>query len=1040
MRKTKLKRLFTARGMLAIIFTLVSTLVLAQTKNVTGTVVDENGEGVIGASVSVRGTTTGTVTDIDGRFSINAGAQDVLVVKFIGYIEQTITVGNQSNFAIVLKDDTQLLDEVVVVGYGTQRKSDVTGAMARVGEKELKAMPVANAIQAMQGKAAGVDITTNQRPGQVGTIRIRGERSLTASNDPLYVVDGMLLNISGIDNINPSDIESIDILKDASATAVYGSRGANGVVLVTTKKGKAGALSVNYSGTVTFEKLYNVSDNMSAGEWIDYARLARINSNDYGSDTPSYAADYAKWGSVSASWANIAAGWTNNNTVWDPDKAISYDWEKHGKQTGVSTEHTISVSGGSEKSQGYGSFGYLKQEGTQPGQKYERFTGKVSFDASPTKWFKMGTSINGSWGDQDYGYSFTKSVTGAGDYYGALRGMLAWSVPYDENGELIRNPAAGHVNIINPIEEINYTQNNRQTFLVNASFYGQLDLGEIFKPLQGLKYRIQFGPEFRYYRLGVANDADGINGDGNNIAQYQTNQRRSWTLDNLIYYDRNFGADHKMGLTLLQSAWASHEESGDMRSNTLASADELWYNISSGGSLNAFGTGLTEKQMASYMIRANYSFRDKYLLTASIRWDGASQLADGNKWASFPSLAVGWRLDQEKFMQDQSFINAFKLRFGVGTSGNDAVRAYQTKGGITQLYYNWSTTASSPGYVASDLSAKTPVGMANPNMTWEKTTQYNVGLDYGFLNSRINGSIDVYKSKTKDLLLEMSIPSLTGYLTTIANVGKTEGWGIDLQVNSVNVQTKDFSWLTNLTWSLNRNKIVELANGSDRVGTKWWVGEEMSIYYDYVYDGVWKTSEAEEAAKYGRKPGQIRVKDLNDDGKIDDNNDKTIITPQSPRWTGGMTNTFNYKNLELSFFIYSRWGHHISTGGLNLGGEFQMRSGIDYWVAGVNEDAKYYSPGSNGVNADTYASSQGYEDASFIKMRNINLGYNFNQKQIRRLGINNLKVYAQLLNPFTIYSKCDYLDTDLSDYSNNATSTGASVTTKALVFGLNISF
>jgi len=1026
--------------MLAIAFLLMSTLVLAQTKTVTGTVVDAKGESIIGASVSVSGTTTGTVTDIDGNFSLNVSSDDILSVKYLGYEDQSVRVGNQTNLRIVLQEDNQLLDEVVVVGYGTQRKSDVTGAMARIGEKEMKAMPVANAIQAMQGKAAGVDITTNQRPGQVGTIRIRGERSLTASNDPLYVVDGMVLQVSGIENINPSDIESIDILKDASATAIYGSRGANGVVLVTTKRGKAGALTVNYSGTVSFEKLYNVSDNMSAGEWIDYARLARMNSGDYGADEISYAADFNKWGSVSASWANIAKGWTNNNTVWDSSLVEGYDWESHGKQTGVSTEHTISISGGSEKSQGYGSFGYLKQEGTQPGQMYERFTAKVSFDASPTKWFKMGTSINGSWGDQDYGYSFTKSVTGAGDYYGALRGMLAWTVPYDEDGNFIRNPAAGHVNIINPIDELNYTKNNRQALVVNASFYGQLDLGEIYKPLQGLKYRIQFGPEFRYYRLGTANAAEGINGDGNNLGQYQTNQRRAWTLDNLLYYDRNFGMDHKIGLTLMQSAWASHEESSDMRANKLASSKELWYNMSSGGALNAFGTGLTERQMASYMIRANYGFRDKYLLTASIRWDGASQLAEGNKWASFPSMAVGWRLDQENFMQNVSFINALKLRLGVGTSGNSSVDPYATKGSITQLHYNWSASSSSPGYVASDLSAKEPIGMANPNMTWEKTTQYNLGLDYGFFNSRINGSFDIYKAKTNDLLLEMTIPSLTGYLSTVANVGKTEGWGIDLQVNTVNVQTKDFSWQTNLTWSMNRNKIVELANGSDRVGTKWWVGEEMSIYYDYIYDGVWKTSEAEEAAKYGRKPGQIKVKDLNTDDKIDDNNDKVIVANRAPRWTGGLTNTFNYKNLELSFFIYSRWGHHISTGGINLGGEFQMRGGIDYWIAGTNENAKYYSPGSNGVNADTYASSQGYENASFIKMRNISLGYNFNQKEIKKLGINNLKVYTQLMNPFTIYSKCDYLDTDLADYSNNATSIGSSVTTRALVFGLNVSF
>lgn len=1040
MRNYHGKRLLRARGMLTLILVFMSTLVFAQTKTVTGTVVDDLGDGVIGAVVTVKGSTKGTVTDHDGNFTVVAGAQDVLNIKLIGYIEQNITVGSQTHIKIVLQEDTQMLDEVVVVGYGTMKKSDVTGAMARVGEKEMKAMPVKDALQAMQGKTAGVDITSNQRPGQTGSIRVRGVRSLNADQGPLYVVDGMVIQSGGIDNINPSDIEAIDILKDASATAIYGSRGANGVILVSTKRGKSGSLSVNYSGSVTFEKMYDVTENMSASEWLDYARLAKYNMGTYKSATPSYEADYATWGSVAASWANIAAGWTNNNTVWDGSKVGSYDWASHGKQNAVSTEHTISISGGGEKSQGYGSFGYLSQEGTQPGQKYERFTAKVNFDASPTKWFKMGTSINASWGDQDYGYNFAKSVTGAGDFYSALRGMLAWTTPYDENGSYIRNPAAGDVNIINPINELKYTVNNRQTFIANGSFYGQLDFGEMFDPLKGLKYRVQFGPEFKYYRTGSFYDAEGINGDGNNTASYNNYQTRAWTLDNLVYYDRNIGIDHKLGLTLMQSASAYHYEYGTMKATDVASSSELWYNLYSGGALSSFGTGLTETQMTSYMVRGNYSLKDKYLLTASIRWDGASQLAEGHKWASFPSMALGWRMEQEKFMQNLDFINALKLRFGVGTTGNSAIGAYATKGAINQLYYNWGTTTSSPGYVASDPSLKDPSKMANSELGWERTTQYNWGLDYSFLNSRINGSIDIYSTKTKDLLMAMSIPSLTGYTSTYANVGETEGWGIDLQLNTINVQTKDFTWATNITWSKDKSKIKALANGRIQdLSNAWFVGEEIGVYYDYVYDGIWKTSEAEEAAKYGRKPGQIKVKDLNDDGAIDANNDRQIVGTTRPEWSGGIMNTFNYKNFELSFFIYSRWGFTFRSGAVTLDGRYQMRK-IDYWVKDTNENARYYSPGSNGEAADAYNSSMNYEDGSFIKMRNISFGYNFAPKHLKKLGINNLKVYGQLMNPFTIYSKCDYLDTDLSSYDNNTTSTGSATTIKGLVFGVNIGF
>lgn len=1034
------------RFLFVTLFSVITTLAFAQNKTITGVVVDGNNEPIIGASVVVNGTTNGSITNLDGNFSLsNVPNNGKLKVSYIGYISQEISVSGNTNFRVVLVEDSQTLDEVVVVGYGVQRKVDVTGALTRVGEKELKAMPVKDALQAMQGKAAGVDITTNQRPGQTGSIKIRGVRSISADQDPLYVVDGMVLQASGIDNINPNDIESIDILKDASATAVYGSRGANGVILISTKKGKTGSVSVNYSGSVTIEKLYNVADNMNAAEWLDYARLAKYNMGTYASATPSYDADYATWGSVGASWANIAKGWTNNNTVWDPSQVGSYDWEKEGKQTGVSTEHTLSVSGGGEKLQGYGSFGYLNQEGTQPGQQYKRYTGKVSFDATPRSWVKIGTSMNASWGDQDYGYSFAKSVTGAGDYYSALRGMLAWTTPYDENGDYIRNPAAGDVNIINPINELDYTVNQRQTLVLNGSFYGQLDFGEMLNPLKGLKYRIQFGPEFRYYRTGTFYNENGINGDGNNTASYNTQQTRAWTLDNLIYYDRTFAKDHKVGITLMQSASDYHRENGDMKATDVATTDELWYNLYSGGALSSFGTGLRDKQMVSYMARANYSFRDKYLLTASMRWDGASQLAEGNKWASFPSLALGWRIDQEKFMEKVDFISDLKARFGVGVTGNAAIDPYATKGGIMQLYYNWGSSSSSPGYVSSDPSAKNPVKMANSDLSWEKTTQYNFGLDFGFLNRRINGSFDVYKTKTKDLLLSMSIPSLTGYTSTYANVGETEGWGIDLQINTLNIDTKDFTWTTNLTWSKDKNKIVALANGrSEDINNRWFVGEEIGVYYDYVYDGIWKTSEAAEATKYGRKPGQIKVKDLSGpdgvpDGKIDANDDRQIVGKIRPDWSGGITNTFRYKDLELSFFIYSRWGFTVPNGSLTLDGRYQMRK-IDYWIEGVNENAKYYSPGSNGESADTYSSSMNYQDGSFIKMRNISLGYNVPSRYLKRIGVSNLKVYGQLMNPFTIYSKCDYLDTDLSTYDNNTTNAGSAITTKGLVFGLNVTF
>ena len=1011
-----------------------------QTKTVTGKVSDQTGSSLPGVSVVVKGTTNGTITDMDGKYSLsNIPEKGTIQFSFVGMKMQEIPVERKALINVTLEDETIGIEEVVAVGYGVQKKSDVTGAMVSFNKDELKAMPVKDALQSMQGKTAGVDITTNQRPGETGSIKIRGVRSLNASQDPLYVVDGMVIQSGGIENINTSDIESVDILKDASATAIYGSRGANGVILVTTKHGKEGRLSLSYSGSVTIEKMYDVTKYMDTEEWLDYARLAKHNMGTYASATPSYTADYSTWGSVSASFANIAKGWTNSNTEWNGTQAGNYDWGGNGKQTGITTEHTLSVSGGSERFQGYGSFGYLKQQGTIKDQMYERYTAKTSFEATPVKWFKMGTSANVSYGDQDYGYSFTKSTTGAGDYYSALKAMLPWTVPYDENGDYIENPAAGDTNIINPINETKYNTNERQSLRVAGSIYSQMDIGDLWSPLKGLRYRIQFGPEFNYSRVGVFNDAEGINGDGNNVASYNNYQTRAWTLDNLVFFDRTIADNHKIGVTLLQSASSYHYEYSTIKAN-VATSSELWYNLSSNGDISSYGSGLTEKQMESYMMRGNYSFKDKYLLTGSFRWDGASQLAEGNKWATFPSLALGWRIEQEPFMKNTAWINALKLRLGYGITGNAAIDAYATKGALTSLYYNWGTTSSSLGYVASDPSQKDPELMANEDLGWEKTTQYNLGLDYALCSGRFSGSLDFYKTKTKDLLMEMSIPSLTGYTATYANVGKSKGWGVDFQINTVNIKTSDFIWSTNITWSKDKNEITELANGNtEDVDNLWFVGEGIQIYYDYVYDGIWKTSEADEAASYGRSPGQIKVKDLNNDGSIDANNDRQIVGNQRPDWTGGMTNTFNYKNLELSFFIYSRWGATFKSGALTLDGRYQQRK-IDYWIADTNEDAKYYSPGSNGEAADTYSSSMNYQDGSFIKLRNISLGYNFSKRQLSRLGISSLKVYAQCMNPVMIYSKCDYLDTDLLNYDNNTTTTGSRTTTRSLVLGVNVEF
>ena len=1025
------------RLMFTVLFAVLAIGAYAQNK-VTGTVVDVQGEPIIGASVMIKGTSNGTITDLDGKFTVsNVPAKGSLEVSYVGYKTQVLAIAGKSQFNVTLEEDRQLLDEVVVVGYGVQRKSDVTGALAHMDAKELTNMPVSNALQAMQGKAAGVDITNSQRPGEVGSITVRGQRSIDANNGPLYVVDGMTIQTGGIENINPADIESIEVLKDASSTAIYGSRGANGVVLVTTKKGKQGKVTLNYSGTVTFSTLSNVAEMMNAAEWLKYSRYSYYNQGAYGDGTPNYDLDYKIYGNVPASWANIEKGWSADHTTFDYSKVGSYDWESAGKRTGIAHEHTLSASGGTEKFSGYGSFGYLNEKGVMPGQSYQRFTLNTSFEGKVLPYFTMGMTMNASYGTQEYGYSFTKSTTGAGDYYNALRGMLPWSVPYDADGNFIEYPT-GDVNIQNPIDELNYTKNQRKNFRINGSAYGQINFGQIWNQLDGLSYRIQFGPEMQYYRAGTANDAEGINGAGRNQIVYNPYQRVAWTLDNIVNYNRTFADIHNVGITLLQSASDFHYEGANIRAN-VATAEELWYNAHSNNDPTDYSTGLTETSMTSYMARLNYSLMDRYLLTASMRWDGASLLSKGHKWASFPSISLGWRMEQEKFMRNITWIDQLKLRLGWGISGNAAISAYATKGAIQDLTYTWGKTTE-VGYVPSDPNAKSPNMMANQELGWEKTSQWNYGIDYSFLNGRIGGSLDVYTTYTKDLLMSTTIPSLNGYTTTMANVGETSGWGIDLQINALPIKTKDFEWNTVLSWSLDRNKIEKLNNGvTENINRNWFVGEEIGVYYDYVYDGIWKTSEATEAAKYGCKPGQIRVKDLNDDGKLDDNNDRAIVGRARPRWSAGWRNTFTYKEFELSFFIFSRWKFTVPAGSANLDGRYAMRS-LDYWVAGENEDALYYGPGTNGQAQDPYATSMNYQDGSYIKMRNISLGYNFTKKQLKPLGINTLKVYVQAMNPFTIYSKCKWLDTDMMNYDNNTRNFGTTTTIRSWVVGLNVGF
>lgn len=1048
MRNTKMRRLFKARGLLTVLLALMSALVLAQTKTVTGTVVDEKGESIIGASVSVKGTTVGTITDLEGGFSIQASPQDVLFIKFVGYLEQSIPVGNQTRFNIVMEEDNLLLEEVVVVGYGVQKKSDVTGALARVDSKDLTAMPVKNAIEGMQGKAAGVDVISSDRPGSVATMQIRGMRSMIKDSDgnysgnkPLYVVDGIPLSAGGIEAINPQDIESIDVLKDASATAIYGSRGANGVVLVTTKKGnRDGKTTLTYTGTLTVSNIHNDTDYMNSDEYITFRRQAYRTAGQYPENAsgvvPDYESDKVIFNASGdpAAWSNIERGWANG--TWNGSLVPTTDWAGMVKRTGITQEHNLQAMAGSEKMQSYFSFGYLKQDGTNKGQDYERYTAKVGTDIQATPWFKYGGSINGTWSDQNYGYKGSGSRSASGIYAQAL-GMYPYAQPYDADGNWIYLPG-GYTNVVNPIGEDKKVIDERKTLRVLGSFYGEMDFGKMIKPLDGLRFRVNFGPDFREYRQGIYRLGSSIlQGTGQDsdksYAKATKSQNLSYTFDKLLYYNREFGL-HNLGATLLHSASMSRYEDYSMTAQGQEYDSQLWYAFQL-NNLDAKSSKYEKSTLESYMVRFNYGFKDRYLLTVSGRWDGASQLSQGHKWEFFPSAALAWRIEQEQFMESLSWVSQLKLRLGIGTTGNAAVAAYDTQGAIAHVYYPFADNYSS-GYYASDFSLENPPKMANRSLTWEKTTQWNLGLDFSVLKNRISGSVDVYTSKTKDLLLAKTILSLTGYTSTVANVGQTSNKGIDITLSTRNIDTKDFTWNTNFTYSANKDKIEELSNGKqDDMNNKWFIGKPIHVAYDYDKIGIWQTADADLMAKYNEngsvytyKAGDVRVRDVNGDNKIAADDDRVVVGQYTPKWTAGMTNTFNYKGLELSFFIYSRWGFIMDGGAADVQGVYMSRK-IDYWTP-ENATNAYPRPNYNNGGQPNHYSAMNYQDGSFIKMKNISLGYNFPNRILKGSPLSALKVYVQAMDPFMIYRKCDFMD---GDYRS-------SVTNKSWVFGLNVSF
>ncbi|WP_304202767.1 TonB-dependent receptor [Phocaeicola plebeius] len=933
-------------------------------KKVTGTVKDANGEPIIGATVVEKGTTNGTVTDFDGNYTLELSESGTLAVSYIGYKSQEFAASQikQGALAVTLKEDTEVMDEVVVVGYGSVKRSDVTGSVSSLDAESLTAASQTNAIDAMQGKISGVNITRNAaRPGGSYNIVVRGLSSINNSNAPLWVIDGIPTN-SDASDINPADIEKIDVLKDASATAIYGSRGANGVIIVTTKRGKEGRVSINYDGYWGIRKASNLPDMMNMDEYIKF-RTEMFQAQ--GKSTDRSNAEFF----TPEEWERI-------------DSGTYTDWVDLILCNGQQYSNTITASGGNADGTFSIGLGQLHEEGTIPNQDFDRYNMHLNLNHKFSKIWEAGGSLY-----------FTHSVQNIGSYE-ALRSayrLPGVAYPYDEEGNLVYNVYRNDM-VNNPLLESGEDGEQRQNkrFRVFGNIYLQVN------PIDGLTLRSQFAPQMIYKREGVYMGGDSKESGGKlEETKADYNQTLSWSYvwDNQVTYDKLFGLHH-LNLSFVQSIQMEEWEYSNQSAKSF-SYNSAWYNLGASGLSNATKstTNFEKRTLASFLGRVQYSYNDRYLLTLSGRYDGSSRLSAGNQWSFFPSAALAWRVSEEDFLNAFEQLSNLKLRVSYGATGNDAVDIYGTQSGISLKNYDFGGITV-PAYYKDRL--------ANRDLSWEKTYEINVGVDFGFFNSRINGAVDVYRRDAKNLIMERKLPSTSGWTSIWDNIGHVRNVGVELQLNTVNVQTKDFTWETGFTFSKNHNELIELYGGKkDDVTNKWFIGEPIDVNYDYVFDGIWQSDEAEQAAVYGQKPGQVKVRDI-DGNKVINADDKQILGQRSPKWIGSITSTFRYKDFDLSVYLYTQQGAQVQDAFMSSFMTFEgnyNQLDVNYWTEN-NPSNEFPQPGNKGQ----YYDAMRYVDVSFVRVGSITLGWNIPKDWTKKIGIKNARLYFTSNNPFTFSS------------------------------------
>jgi TonB-linked SusC/RagA family outer membrane protein len=968
---------------------------------ITGKVIDQtDGTGLPGVNLVVKGSTQGTVTDLDGRYTLDAPEDGTLVISSVGYVGQEIAINSRTTIDVVMVPDVTALQEIVVIGYGTQEKKDVTGAISSVESANIvRANPVQTS-RALQGQVAGVNVQrVNGRPGAGYNINIRGLNSISFSNEPLVVIDGVLGGDMNL--LDPNDIESMDVLKDASATAIYGSRGANGVIIITTKKGTAGKPQVSYNGYVGVKTPAHLPDMMNAQEFYQASVI------DLQMDG----------GSPRSFTTTEVANYENGRGV---------DWVDEVTDPSLQTNHSIAVGGGSENTTYHFSGGYLNEGGNLLNTKFERYNVKGSMDSKLNDIVKVGFTAYYTYGIQNLGSNealrsgYRARPTGAVYYDEVLNP--------DENKDVDWNGYAVWMGIddkqvMHPLVEAH--PDNFRDETRTSNFFGNAYLE--LTPLEGLSIRSQISTNITNSRGGQFRGTFTKSQKGSRPPRAYRNTRElnNWTLDNIVTYNRQFGM-HDLTITGVQSAFQERTESLESRVDDLP-YNSLWYAMGTAATISSFGTDLVERSLLSYMGRLIYGFNDKYILTLTSRWDGASQLSEGNKWDFFPSAAVAWRLGDEAFIENTGIFSDLKLRLSYGFVGNSAVRPYATQASLINTPYDFNGT---PAFGFA------PGNLGNRLLSWEKSQEWNFGIDMGFIENRITASLEIYNRNTDDLILEQRLPTSTGFDNVTSNIGQVRNKGVEVTLNTVNISQPNFQWVTNVNFSTNQNEIVELYGGdiTADVGNKWFVGEPIQVNYYYEFDGIWQLDEADVADTYGQVPGSVKVVDQNGDGQINSADDRVVLGSPQPKWLMGITNKLNFYNFDASFLVYFHQGAQYrnsmlsGTMGQVMNGRYNALD-LNYWTS-QNPTNDYYS----GAVPNPFREAIQYQDASFVRISDITFGYTMPRTIVDGWGISNLRFYGQVINPFLFH------DFDGMDPEYNSGTYNDDVPSAIYLLGVNLSF